>query len=162
MARTNTTPVAVLRAVTARLQDALHLNDATCFISLPGMPIDVNPGTLYVTIEPGGGSFGQGMLDGGGRNQLSDDSTLVTVVHTRLNVDELGRATQALTDATLGLLAMYWQVVDTLTIWDAQDTDGNEILREPMRPLSHGDPQWDQDTYSKQVVWQTMFDWDLS
>lgn len=164
MAYTDTTFATVLTRVVARLQSSLSLTDATCYLTADRRRQPMSPPSVaFYTVAPGPGDFDQGMLDGGGREQLcANPATLYVTIWTKVQRDEPGHATAMLTDATDGLVALMDGVLESLCTHALLDGSGNEILREPLSPLGWEAPEeLSRDLDCLHIRLSAVFDWNL-
>jgi len=160
MARIDTTPVAIMEAITARLIDQITtLNPATCFVSRPNQQFEMSAGGIFTTIWIDSGQFDQGQLDGG---MATVTASVSVTVHTPIMLDQTGHDTQFLSDASRGVLSLGHDAIKALTLHDLT-VDDDEILREPMRPTGFNTPDRTSDELGDwTITFDAMFDWDLT
>lgn len=161
MAYSDTTAREVLLRIVARLQAALSLTDATCFLGKgTDTPADEqpNPGNYWLIVHDHGGQYDEAMVDGGGTAQMTAVMTVGVKICTPIQQDELGHATEALTDSSLGLGTIFAAVRGALACHVLLKANGDDIVREPIMPLGW-QPSRDEGPWSTMVaLFRVMFD----
>lgn len=169
MVRTGQTKLApLLLAVVEQLKAEISgLEESTCFISLnpDDEPADT-PGSLWITVSPGGGQFDKELWTGGGREQATVDTTFTVAVHSPVQLDQKGRDVEVLTNESLGVLQMLDQVIDTLSGWDyitdLGDPTEETHTRDPLVPSGWTYPQRPTDRHGWiGMVFEVKFDWEM-
>lgn len=166
MSRIDASLDVILDAVRDRL--AANIADATdpnCFVSMDPLELyNGRPGDFYYVVSPFGGKFDEGLIDGGGQNQVTDESTIAITIHSIQNLDRPDEDQLFLSDRNLGLLPRFRQVLKVMTAADLQDKAGNEITFEPIIPRGYeiGRERGENPTGWIQLVLKVTFDWNLS
>lgn len=161
-----TTPQAVLLAVRSRVVAFTEMDDAYCFLTLDDdASLDEAPTSgAFVAVRPGRSPFDRAKMAGGGRSLMLVTMDVEVVYFAALNVDQRGRAGAVLTDATLGILAQFWRVLDALALYyppGANDDAAKSLFVEPMRPL-YADVmprKANQRRYRLSSRWEVKFNW---
>jgi hypothetical protein len=131
--RINSTLDVLLAAVRDKLvSDGVFTN---CFLSLSPITLKNPPGDQYAIVTPGEQEIDQPVLTGSGRDVLFIKGHVDVTIWNRLFLDESLRDTAYLTDSSLGALKKVQCVINSLTMFDPQDSTPNYLLAEPMRPL---------------------------
>jgi len=163
MARIDVDLNQVLAAVVLRLQAVLTLNDSTCFYSInPDSPPPA-PADLYLVVTPDGGTFDDGMFEGGGEKQLTCDTGFVVTIKTAMRLDAGGKDKERLTNASRGMIQMVGQILDALAGHDLLLSTGDAFLRGLLQPQGFGAPQKDGEKLgSIPLTFNLSFDWDVT
>jgi hypothetical protein len=118
---------------------------------------------LFIQLTPGGGSFNQGILQGGPR---AEETSLVGVTIWRRSViDDAGRAQDSLFNTSEGLLKIKRRVLKALTGKMLVDGSGNQIATGTITPQQALEPDTgatDPPLDRLAMYFQVPFDWDLS
>lgn len=159
MARIDTKPKAILEAVQRRLIATGAFTTDNCEISQHDADLEMTPGEAWSTIWIEGGNFDDEQVDGG----VATITAAVSVgVHCRLLLDEAGRDDRSLLQASSGLLVLADKVFQSFWLHDLEDESGDNILRQPMRPISMGGPQRPAGDWASIIkTFEVMFDWEV-
>jgi hypothetical protein len=166
MAWTQTDQADVLTAIQLRLKTALGLADSTCFLSLRPVP-PVSPaaaGNEFVTICPMDSQFNEGVFEGAGEAALEENAGVIVTVFTRIRLDRNEHATQALTNATRGLLKKWKKdILEALAGHELLDADGESVLVNQLMPRSCQAPDTGEEgLIGLSIYFDTDFDWSLN
>jgi hypothetical protein len=165
MARADTTQADILDAIVRRLIDQIDpLTEKTCFIGIlpdgaPYRPAD----NLFVVVSPTGGQFPAEFVDGGGSQQLTENSGVLVTIFSRLMSQRQERDREGLASETRGLLTLKRQILRALTAHDLE-WGGQKILRSLLVPSesSPADPAREVDNLVQlSIRFEVSFDWDL-
>jgi len=164
MARLHRDLKTILLAIVARLRNEIEwCNESTCYFTLNPRAKPSNTGDRWITVSPGGGKFDESQFAGGGRVLLTADSRFTVTIHSPVALDEVGHDTEFLMNESLGVLEAMDEVLEIFAEFDPLDPDGNEMLRQPICPDGWEEPERQSEWLgSLGVVFQIMFDWDLS
>lgn len=167
MAWAKTDQGAVLLAIRDRLIDQLapDFNNSTCYLSMKPVP-PVTPSSvhnIFCTIAPDNGTFNEGVFEGAGEDHVEEDGGVIISVFSRIKTDRVEHATEALTNATRGLLSVWKKrVLKAISGQNLQDADGNEIFDNlPMPRISNIPNLADDELVGFSLSFDTDFDWDL-
>lgn len=166
MAWSSTKQSAVLIAIRDRLINQIaKLNDSTCFLSLRPVPPQ-KPGSVhneFVTICPMDSQFNESVFEGAGAAALEENAGVIVTIFSRIKLDRNEHATQALTNATRGLLSI-WKPDVLAALTEHNLTDGvSEILDNLLMPRSCQSPDTgDEGLIGLSIYFDTDFDWELS
>ena len=119
---------------------------------------------MVLTVEPGGGTYDQGWLDGGGSEQCLENSHFTVSIWTFNHLDQAGRDVEFLTNSTTGVLDIKQDVLKALTDVMLADPDtAEELLLEYLHPISSDAPErYDQGSLGVlRVLFEYNFIWDL-
>ena len=163
MARIDSRLDTILTAIVDRLiAEVTGANAASCYLAIEGEDeISGNPGEFILVVSPGGGNFDDGALDGGGQNQATDYFDFAVKVYSSVMLDQFGRDTTALTDATKGLIAKHFDVLQALTVFDLTDGTDN-ILRDVIMPRNYEFGRNGRGQGYVRQAFRLSFDWDLT
>lgn len=160
--RVNTTQIAVLQAVVARLQAALTLSDLQCFLSVHAEPNATVDQNLWITVSPEMGHFDDDLFAGAGRNAVAENTWAVITIFSEPRLDRTGRDDVLLADPVVGVLSMKHRAINALTGFDPVNGDSNFILMEPMSPTNSPKPLSDRKKIGDVQLWfSTNFTWDI-
>ncbi len=155
--------VSIWTAVIARLRTQLSLNSDTCFFWLGGGSDPQPPPVatdLFLTVAPDGGTFDEGLQDGGGAAQNTIKTGIAVTIYTQIFLENDSRDDQFLTHSTKGVGAMFTRVCNALIDHDPTFS-GVYAMREQIRPSGFSAPRRSSiDRYGKMTI---MFEltWDL-
>jgi hypothetical protein len=118
---------------------------------------------IVCVVSPGEGRFDEGLWAGADPGHGSvENSTVCVTVWNQMALDRNDEVTDMLTDPTRGML--YWKrlvLKALLNTGDLQDTNGNNILIQPMRAKNANavatDGQWSE----MHIDFEAIFAWDL-
>jgi len=164
MARVDSSPDEILTAFINRIIS--KVGDATadsCFISDDPDEIPAaNPSDwIYVVSMSPTGSFHEGNMVGGGRNQITVETKLILTVHSTAQNDEPGHAVRMFTDPTRGLLPKLGVCLWALAIEELTNPAGDNILSHPLHPDQYHWMRKDRTQSNIQQGFDVEFDWDL-
>lgn len=166
MARDKCDPITLLTAVVTRLRSALNIAEAECFISLDPLAKLRSPGDLVFVVSPLSGQFDQGMIEGGGREQVTADTGFTVTIRTYVQLDEAGHDVVALNDRDVGIMQAATDVLSALTLWEPLDASDNLLLRDMLSPsgyeIGKGSGNKNRTETYFQIAFKTVFDWGLS
>lgn len=156
----------VLDAVVLRLRTILVLNERTCFLYLrrAGMPPPAAPDDIFLTVEPDGGQFDEGMLIGGDRAQATVKTGVAITIHSNVMLDAAMHDARVLSHASRGMLIFLDKILDALTGHELLLASGEPCLRELMAPQGWNKPDRPDPTDKRAeltVVFGLEFDWKL-
>ncbi len=156
----------VITRVVARLRGVLGLGESQCYETFePLAPPKFPPGGVYLSVAPGDGTFDKDLFEGGGREQLAEESSFAVSIYTPIKIDHPDRAPKVFHDAARGLLPWKKMVLDALVGHFLTDGAGNQILRNPIYPLRSSAPRRagkDGDLCMMAIVFALDYDWSLS
>jgi hypothetical protein len=165
MPRIDITQDVVVERVVARLRDVLDLPDSRCYETLEPLidPQIPKGGDFFLTVSPGNGHYDVGMQNGGGRDQLMEQSSVSVTAYTKIRLDAADRATKLLHEVHRGVLPLKKKILDALVGVDLEDAEGNTFLRQPLYAMQSWAPRYNQDSgiAAIAVAFGTDFDWDL-
>lgn len=165
MARIDKDLTGILESVRKRLTSKLHdANSPNCFIALDPLELyNGRPGDFFYVVSPFSGTFDEGLIDGGGLNQVADEASIAITIHSIQNLDRPDEDAIFLNHADLGLLGRFKEVLRIMVAADLTDDEGNEITFEPVMPKSYsiGRERGENPTGWIQLVMKVKFDWDL-
>lgn len=162
-----TTGIEVLEAVVAKIQSNVSIlsSEPCCFISDTPEPSDEIQENLYATVCFLDGAFDQGMMDGSGNLGMVEDIPLCVTVFSQIDVDQIERYSEGMTDPERGLLTLKHQVLAALAgkNLDGGIFNGNSsaLLLEPLFPRQSRHPQakGDREHGSMGLVFTCKFWW---
>ena len=160
MARVDIKPAAIVEAIRLRLINAGAVaHQANCFIAQPDQAFQAPPGDTWLTLWIDGGQFDPEQADGG---VATVKASVTVVAWSKVLLDPTGKDAKTLTDATRGLLVVADKVFQALWLHDLQ-SGADEILSEPMRPVTLGSPVRPPDEPgSVSLTWEVIFNWEVS
>lgn len=157
MARIDTKPKLLLEAVQRRLIASGAFTSDNCEISQHDADWESTPGEAWATVWMEGGNFDAEQIDG---NTATITAVVSIGVHCRLMLDEAGRDDRTLFEPSSGLFVLADKVFQSLWLHDLESEGGDNILREPMRPISMGSPARPAGEWASIVKnFEVMFDW---
>lgn len=123
----------ILLAVRAYLVSETGLDDTRVFVSALGADdVPRFSATQDLILRPQGEEPLAGIVDGSGRYDRRTRRSFEAIVRTRVLLDQSGRDSVRLTDASLGHLALEDAVVDALELYHLADSAG-DALAAPLR-----------------------------
>jgi hypothetical protein len=141
---------------------------SNCFLSDAGVDDTAyNPGDAsgaWLRIYSSDGMFEQGLIAGGGNQQCTMTQQFAVEFCMPLFTDQQGRDALFLAAANPYLKEVV-KIVSMLSPTAViNSVTYTQIVREPMRPLKMFKPQHDDElrTSSVMIIFECMFDWDLS
>ena len=168
MARVDTDQATILLAVVALLIAAVEttptLSPETCFLSLTPEPPSVLSSDVFVTVATTDGVFDDGLLDGGGLNQTTENAGFVVTVFQRQFLDQSSHAVTILTDAARGMLGVKLSILKALSAHDLS-LGSDQLLRNLIAPTKATAPYlWnkDENIVAMPLYFATEFDWKLT
>lgn len=139
-------------------------NPTLCFISDEPWPtVEVND-NLFCTVAPESSVFSPDDPVGGGQYGTIEVGVFVVSVWSRIELDQLERAADAFNDDDRGLLVLKKSILQTLAGRQLQNTAGNNLLIEHLRPVRANHPptrQHKDDFSSFGIVFEAPFYWDI-
>ncbi len=162
MARDKALPQNVYVAVVDMLRAAIDgCTDANCFFCLDPDAIPPSPGELIYVVSPTSGTFDEGMMDGGGVQQLTVEAGVLVKIHSPLMLDQVGNDTSLLNDESLGLWGKATEVLAALAI-QSPTVAGNAQTRDPLMPHSFSITKSHKRLGAIEMTFKVLFDWDVS
>jgi len=156
----------VLLAIQSRLiaQVSEFTIHNTYLSTLPTDAPPPSPGQVMCEISPDETwQFEEPMLTGGGRHMMHTRGRIITTLHLTIQTDPVGKDPQYLTNATRGAIKYLNATLSALADHDLLDTEGNELLSHPLRPLTmHLPPKDKREIGYVSIAWDVEFDWYLS
>lgn len=156
----------VLERVVVRL--VAQLTEATtdnCFVSYNPDAIREFPvsGRWAFIVSPSpSGSYDPESFTGGGNYMAEINTVFVVTAHSHVQLDPPGKADYMLNDSTFGLFPMKRKIVKALAEHDLQDSNGDEVLNEPIYPADYTWEMVDRSRANIQVGFSIRFDEDLT
>ncbi len=167
----------ILAAIVARLiaqvtVSSVALDAGSCYHSVnPDSLPDGGAGSLIFVVSMMSGTFDEGMIDGGGNEQLTVAGGVSVRIHSPLKVDKQDRDEQSLMKADLGLMPAMRAVLNALSMWspgmqsgDTDFGDAHGLTRDPLIPAGYafGKNATNPPTTWGELSFKCNFDWDLA
>lgn len=154
----------VIDRIQARITD--QLDDATddnCIISDDPEDLPSEPGGdfFYVVSPPPAHTFTV-QFEGGETTQADVRTTVIITAHSIAQQDEPGRAVRWFTDGTYGIFIVTTTLLKALLGHVLLDSDGDEIMNEPIHPSNISWKKNSRARGSVQIALDINFDWDLT
>jgi len=149
--RTGGTQAEILRQVVARLREKIaEFTESTCFVSDQEIPVSWPSGSICCTVSTGPAQYPPEFFTGGGRNQITKDSTLKVAVYVRSKLDHSPHTEAAIVGADKGIVSRFEPLIlktllcderDGLPVpWEPCNKDGSKILRNQLSPSGSTPP----------------------
>jgi len=162
MARDKALPQNVYTAAVEMLRAAIDgCTDANCFFCLDPDCIPPTPGEFFYVVAPTSGTFDEGMIDGGGIEQLTVEAGLLVKIHSPLMLDQVGRDVELLNNESLGLWSKATEVMAALAV-QSPTVAGNPQTRDPLMPHSFSITKSLKRLGAIELTFKVLFDWDVS
>ena len=134
-----------------------------CFITIdPGAEPPVNAGDRSIAVICEGGSFDQGLLEGGGEQQAGIELSIATRVYSPSQLDVPRQDAQMLTNSAVGVMGMVTNILKALTNWSPLDGNSSRLTRDPLLPVATAVSKDGRRIAWFEVQWRVFFDWDLT
>lgn len=163
MSRNDVTQDVVLQRIVARLRSQLELNSQQCYETLnPDEPPTIpKGGNFFVTIGLGDSRFAEGEQVS---TNVTEESDVVVVGWTRIQLDPTDHGRNVLYDAKRGLIPLKLKLLKALVGHDLTDASGDTMLRTLLYCNRVGTPTYDK---GKKIGFIALtfgvdFDWDLT
>lgn len=145
----------------------LGLNDETCFLAWePYPPEEMLPmlaaGDRFVTVAVSDSEFDEDINVGAGQYTATENTGVVVTIFGRYELDRTGKAVDALTNYTNGMLSMKKQILRALLAADPQ-WNLQPLLRNFIQPRHASAPAYLKDFKlgALSIFFSVDFDWDL-
>lgn len=162
MARNKALPQNVYVAAVELLRAAIDgCTDANCFFCLDPDAIPATPGELIYVVSPTSGTFDEGMIDGGGVEQLTVEAGLMVKIHSPLMLDQVGQDAELLNNESLGLWLKATEVMAALSL-QSPTVNGNALTRDPLIPHGFAITKSHKRLGAIELTFKVLFDWDVS
>jgi hypothetical protein len=135
MARVKTDLPAILSAIKTKLTTTDNLFLSNCVMLTEADDRDLaaaSPSQRFVTIKPRDFDIDQGIAEGCGQTELVIRGSVEISLFTRTTVDRYAAGDELLTNSTLGGVAVWAEVLQSLHVYDLL-VSTDQILCEPMR-----------------------------
>lgn len=143
---------AILAALIQQLVSWPAVPDVSdCYVVDNDAP-ELTQSKLIVMLRPRGETPVRNVQESGGRVDRRVRRKLGVLIYTQLDLDEVGRASSSLTDATFGHLVAEDDVVDALDTFQPVDLNGNALTYEPVAWLGVGEPRRNDGGWSRSVL----------
>lgn len=159
-----TTPDLILNLIQNRIVNCVpRANNSSVYLSTVPNILPPNAGDFIYELYLSRGIFDQGEMAGGGIHTLLFQGDVHVTIHSFNQLDETGRDEIFLTDNARGVLPRATEVLNALAIHDLEDSAGNRVLAQPMRPTSFViPPKEDRRNGFMQLTFSITFDWDMA
>jgi len=119
MDRPDTTPIALLTAILARLREQLGLDANQCFLAWQPLALEEVPrgGDYFLAVSPGEGRFEPAEQFPG---NITEAWTFAVTIYVRCALDRADEAEKTLLNASRGLYERKRQVLAALVGWDLE------------------------------------------
>lgn len=162
MARDKALPQNVYTAAVDLLRAAItECTEANCFFCLDPDAVPPAPGQLIYIVSPTSGTFDEGMIDGGGVEQLTVDAGLMVKIHSPLMLDQVGHDSSLLNDESLGLWGKATEVLRALAV-QSPEFEGNPLTRDPLMPHSFAVTKSHKRLGAIELTFKVSFDWNVA
>lgn len=163
----------VLAIRNAAMPDGSRLNEKTCFLSMYPEPYKFSD-TVFVTVSPGEGKFGEGFQEGGGVHQTTEEMLIFVTIWSRHPPNQIGHDATGLVDPTRGLYSIKSKILRAIC---SQDLTANyppgtqgvqQFLRNQVFAVGCTQPQMHKDEQQKGAYsfiilsFKISWDWDLT
>lgn len=154
--------LAIVRKIRASI--AVFSSPTSCFLSSDVAPDgDVVP-TLFCTVSPGGGDFGNDVI-GGGPWGIEQRLSVNVGVWVRISKDRPAHSDYLLTDGSRGLFALEHQILIVLAGQQLYREDEHPLLEQVLTPRRTMAPPRGRDAdefASAAITFDVVFRWDLN
>lgn len=123
-----------------------------------------NPAEFMFEISPSESwTFEQGHITGAGKDALHAVGNILVTIHSAVQLDQVGRDAEYLTNQARGILRLVTLVLDAMSNHDLLNADDEPMLSQPMRPVRlHIPAKDDRRKGFVTIEFEIEFDWDMT
>lgn len=158
-----TTQAEVMLAIVKRIRETIpqFRTETTCFLSDTVAPRGEVTPTLFCTVSPAGGDYGQDVI-GGGPWGIEERLTVAVGVWQRMKLDRQVHSDFQFTDSTRGLFVLKHRVLTCLAGQQLYRDDDHPLLEQVLSPRHAAHPPMRDDEFASFAIhFDATFRWDV-